>query len=267
MAKVNSLLALRLKSATQKLSKMAGLVERSSSGNLSSFSGVFRVAPLNEKENEALVSLLEQYKNEAQEINDDLFQLSTLTAEVKAINNQAIILHGERIKKAQEILKNYRDGAFSAWLIATYGNRQTPYNFLQYYELHKALPEYLHSKIDEMPRQAVYSLASREGNPQQKEEIVKNYSGQPKLELLKLIRETFPLAVGDRRAQDLGEVALSQLKRIYSQLASTSFTPHPKQKKELLQVLKELKMHIELYPARSVLVHSDPAKAPAAERS
>jgi hypothetical protein len=91
----------------------------------------------------------------------------------------------------------------------------------------------------------VYSLASRAGDPSQKEEIVKNYKGQPKLELLKLIRETFPLADNDRRAQNLGEVALSQLRRIHSQLSSTSFVPDPKQKKELLQVLKELKMHIE----------------------
>ncbi len=119
MVKVNSLLAQRLKMATEKFSKMTNLVERSSSGNLSSFSGVFRVAPLNEKEKEALLSLSTQYKNEEQEIDEDLFQLSALTAEVKAINNQAVILHGERIKKAQEILKNYRDGAFSAWLIAS----------------------------------------------------------------------------------------------------------------------------------------------------
>lgn len=245
MVKVNSLLAARFKSASEKLSKMTTLVERSSSGELSSFSGVFRVAPLNEKENQTLVSLLEQYKNETQEIGEDLFQLSSLTAEVKAINNQAIILHGERIKKAQEILKNYRDGAFSAWLIATYGNRQTPYNFLQYYELYKALPESLHSKVDEMPRQAVYSLASREGNQNQKEEIVKNYNGEPKQALLKLIRETFPLAETDRRAQDLGEVAITQFKRLYSQLVASSFAPTSKQKSELLRLLKELKTHIE----------------------
>ena len=47
-------------------------------------------------------------------------------------------------KERKTILKNYRDGAFSAWLIATYGNRQTPYNFLQYYELYITLPEHLH---------------------------------------------------------------------------------------------------------------------------
>jgi hypothetical protein len=245
MVKVNSLLAQRLKMATEKLSKMTHLVERSSSGNLSSFSGVFRVAPLNEREKEMLVSLLDHYKNKTQEINEDLFQLSTLTAEVKAINNQAVILHGERIKKAQDILKNYRDGAFSAWLVATYGNRQTPYNFLQYYELHHALPEPLHSKLDEMPRQAVYSLASRAGDQDQKVQIVKNYNGEPKQELLKLIRDTFPLAENDRRAQDIGELAIGQLRRVHSQIASSTFAPPPKQKNQLLQILSELKTLIE----------------------
>ncbi len=245
MVKVNSLLAKRLKMATEKFTKMTTLVEMSSSGNLSSFSGVFRVTPLTEKEKEAISSLLAQYKDEKQEIGEDLFQLSALTAEVKAINNQAVILHGERIKKAQEILKKYRDGAFSAWLIAAYGNRQTPYNFLQYYELYCALPEKLHGKLDEMPRQAVYSLASRKAESSQKQLIVQNYQGQPKQELLKLIRETFPLAQSDRRAQDLGHAALSQLKRLQSQLSSSAFIPTPKQKSEILRIFKELQLLIE----------------------
>jgi len=246
MVKVNSLLAKRLKMATEKFTKMTNLVEMSSSGNLSSFSGVFRVSPLNEKEKEALSSLLTQYKNDTQEIGEDLFQLSALTAEVKAINNQAVILHGERIKKAQEILKNYRDGAFSAWLVATYGNRQTPYNFLQYYELYIALPASLHAKLDEMPRQAVYSLASRKADPSQKQLIIQNYQGEPKQELLKLIRETFPLAEDDRRAQDLGLVAVSQLRRLQTQLSSSFFSPTPKQKAEILRILEELQQLIDV---------------------
>jgi hypothetical protein len=231
--------------ATEKLSKMTNLVEMSSSGNLSSFSGVFRVTELNEKEKEALFSLLTQYKNDSREIGEDLFQLSALTAEVKAINNQALILHGERIKKAQDILKNYRDGAFSAWLISIYGNRQTPYNFLQYYELYTTLPEKLHPKLDEMPRQAVYTLASRNGNPEQKQLIIQNYNGEPKQELLKLIRETFPLSQNDRRAQDLADSAIIHLCRLQSQLSTTAFLPSSKQKAELLQVLKEIKTLIE----------------------
>ena len=246
MSKMNSLLTQRLKMATEKFSKMTGLVERSSAGELSSFSGIFRVAPLTEKEKETLISLLTQYKADEQEISDDLFQLSALTAEVKAINNQAVILHGERIKKAQEILKNYQDGAFSAWLMATYGNRQTPYNFLQYFELHTSLPTTLHNKLDEMPRQAVYSLASRNGSQEEKERIIDTYSGQPKQELLKLIRETFPLSEKDRRAQDLGEVALSQLGRLRNQLSTSAFAPSSRQKTQLLQLMKELRSLIEM---------------------
>jgi hypothetical protein len=245
MAKVNSLLSQRFKMASERLSKMTTLVERSSSGNLSSFSGVFRVAPLNEKENESLVTLLKAYKNEEQEIGEDLFQLCALTAEVKAINNQAIMLHGERIKKAQTILKNYRDGAFSTWLITAYGNRQTPYNFLQYYELHCALPDHLHPKLDQMPRQAVYSLASREGDSEQKELIIQNYDGEPKQQLLQLIRQTFPLDQSDRRAQDAGEIAIKDLRRIHSHCATNGFSPSSSQKSQLLQMLKELKTLIE----------------------
>src|ERR1700677_3684402 len=116
MSKFNDLLNLRFKTKETQQPKMTALVERSNNGDLSSFSGVFRVMPLNDQEKE------------------DLEALTAITSEVKAITNQAVILHGERIKRAQEILKKYRDGAFTAWLFATYGNRQTPYNFLQYYE-------------------------------------------------------------------------------------------------------------------------------------
>jgi len=240
MSKMNSLLTQRLKAATQKLSKMTDLVEKSSSGNLSSFSGVFRVSALSATEREALNAILDEYKEETQETGADLMQLAALTAEVKAINNQAIILHGERIKKAQEILKIYRDGAFSAWLIATYGNRQTPYNFLQYYELFHTLPGELREKLDHMPRQAVYTLASREGEQEEKEKIVRSYQGEPKQQLLKLIRETFPLAENDRRAQDLSDVALQQLHKLYASLGTQLFTPSRIQKTHLLRILKEL---------------------------
>ena len=147
MAKVNSLLSERLKLPLEKLSKMTNLAEMSSSGHLSSFSGVFKVSELSDKEQEQLRFLLEEY-GEGQDIGQDFTSLSAITSEVKAINNQAAILHGERIKKAQELLKKYREGAFTFWLIQTYGNRQTPYNFLQYYELYQSLPHILLSKLD-----------------------------------------------------------------------------------------------------------------------
>ncbi len=240
MAKVNSFLTERLKVATEKFSKMTNLAELSSSGNLSSFSGVFRVANLSQKEHESLVTLLQDYMVDDQDIKADLHHLVSITQEVKAINNQAAILHGERIKRAQELLKKYQEGAFTAWLIAAYGNRQTPYNFLQYYELYKALPQLLHPKLDEMPRQAVYTLASRNGLLEEKEKIIKNYSGEPKDELITLIRQTFPLADDDKRAQDPVNGAISLLKKTKTLFEQAQFRPSLKQKTLLKMLLKTL---------------------------
>lgn len=219
---------------------MTELATLSSEGQLSSFSGVFRVNDLSSVEKENLEAILKTYKEETQDIDLDLRDLSNITSEVKAINNQAAILHGERIKRAQEILKKYRDGAFSAWLIATYGNRQTPYNFLQYYELYQQLPRTLHSKLDEMPRQVVYTLASRQAPLDKKEEVIKNYRGQPKNEFLSLIRKMFPLNLDDKRAEDVAAQALSSLKRISKLFEDNRFKPDPKQKQLLKKQLRDL---------------------------
>jgi hypothetical protein len=245
MAKINTLLSQRLKTASEKFSKMTNLVELSSSGNLSSFAGVFRITTLNETEKQTLKDILNQYKNENQEVIQDLEYLSSLTAEVKAINSQAIILHGERIQKAQQILTSYQEGAFSAWLICTYGNRQTPYNFLQYYELYSAIDVSLQSRLDLIPRQAAYSLASRQGPLAQKQHIIKTYQGQSKQELLELIRITFPLSIKDKRAQDVANITILNLQKILVLIKKPTFFPTNKQKQQLLSLLKELKTSVE----------------------
>ncbi len=238
MSKINDHLFNRLK---QKFSKMTELAEVSSKGNLSSFSGVFKVSPLSPEEKESLETLLHDYKTESQYlIDDDLKHLSNLTSEIKAINNQAAILHGERIKKAQDILKKYRDGAFSAWLVSTYGNRQTPYNFLQYYEFYLQLSPQLHPKLDEMPRQAIYTLASRDAPFEQKEEILKNYNGETKNEILTLIRKTFPLDERDGRKEDLGEQAVIALKKLEELFIQKRFRPTNEQKETIQQLLNQL---------------------------
>lgn len=238
MVKVNSFLTKRLKKATEKLTKMTSLANLSSSGELSSFSGVFRVTPLSEKEQAKLKNILNEHReNDSTDITEDLSLLTSLTSEVKAINNQAAILHGERIKRAQEVLKKYQDGAFTAWLLATYGNRQTPYNFLQYYDLYRALPQILHPKLEEMPRQALYTLASRAGSMEKKEKIIKDYHGEAKQELLTKIREAFPLPKGDKRSQDLADVVITQLRRLQRHFNESHFEPTKKQKAILTELL------------------------------
>lgn len=241
MSKFNDLLHLRFSKPKDAKEKMTALVERANNGELSSFSGVFRVAQLNEKEKADIESILRTYRfSESDDFEADLKALMAITSEVKAITNQAVILHGERIKRAQDILKKYREGAFTAWLFATYGNRQTPYNFLQYFEFYSLLPQTLHPKLDQMPRQAVYSLASRAGSFEKKEEIVKNYKGQPKDELLRLIRLEFPLAEDDKRLPQFTHNAIILLKRARDLIKNRNCSPRDEEKRQIRSLLSQI---------------------------
>ena len=191
MKNVNALISERLGKGGP-TPKMTAMAERSASGQRSSFAGLFSPKELSSTEKEALAEILTQFSSGEGNLTLDLAELSLITSEVKAINNQAAILHGERIKKAQTLLKSYQEGAFSAWLNATYGNRQTPYNLMQYYEFFENSPRALRDKLESMPRQAIYTLASREGALEKKWEIIENYRGEKKQALLALIRELFP---------------------------------------------------------------------------
>lgn len=241
MSKFNDILNLRFRQKETQGSKMTALVERANNGDLSSFSGVFRVTALNSVEVSTLEAILKNFRqSEFFNVDADLKALTTITSEVKAITNQAVILHGERIKRAQEILKKYLDGAFTAWLYSTYGNRQTPYNFLQYYEFYTMMPQSLHSKIDQMPRQVIYSLASRAGDHAKKEELVKNYAGQTKQELLNQIRMEFPLDDTDKRLPNLAAHAITFLKRAREMLKKQICVPSSSEKKTLQELIEQL---------------------------
>ncbi len=240
MSKVNTLLTERLRAVSEKSSKMSTLAERSSSGGLSSFAGVFKVSALSYQEQESLKNLLEDFKETDQDIGQDFIHLSSITSEVKAINNQAVILHGERIKKAQDILKKYKEGAFTFWLIQTYGNRQTPYNFLQYFELYEQLSEKLLPKLDSMPRQAAYTLASRIGPFSLKEEIIESYQGEKKDFLLEKIRKTFPLQESDKRQKNLPVTLFKSLQRILDFLSQNELVLSASDKKKAKELLKNL---------------------------
>lgn len=247
MNKVTELLTRRFKkSETQ--SKMAGLAQASAEGKLSGFSGIFAVSELNPSQKKKIEDILNEYATGEQNVVEDLQSLSSLTAEVHAINNQSIMLHGERIKKAQNILKSYNDGAFSAWLIATYGNRQTPYNLLQYYEFYHSVPSYLRPMIETMPRQAVYTLASREGPIDDKQRIVESYVGQTKSELIALIREQFPLDSGDRRRQNIGDNATRLLKQLCSLVANQKAVISQEQRQEMNALWNTFQQSLERCP-------------------
>lgn len=229
---------------TQKKEKMNELVKLSKAGSLSSFAGVFQVTPMSESETASLIALLKKYKKEETNISEDLQHLTMITSEVKAISNQAIVLHGERIKRAQELLKKYHDGAFSVWLTSTYGNRQTPYNFLQYYELYSSLPQQTRLIINEMPRQAIYSLSSRPISQEAKVAFIESYKGETKTELLQRLRKSFPLPEKDKRNTNEVKVATELLKRALQSMQSKLFHPTTQQRKEIEKILKNIQLSL-----------------------
>lgn len=244
MANVNSILDQRMKKPSN-TSKMAAMAKQSANGNLTSFSGVFSVADLSVKEKEGIETILKNYSvDETQEIQGDLKQLLSITSEVKAINNQAALLHGERIKKAHQILTHYREGAFTAWLLAAYGNRQTPYNLMQYYEFCEAMPKNLRPQIELMPRQAIYALATRTGSIKQKQSLVENYKGETKMEMLTLIRQMFPLSKSDKRKKKIGPILLHQFQRMIKQLKNGSQPLAQTEKNQLFSLLKQIQQLI-----------------------
>lgn len=195
--------------------KVKALAKESNDGVRSSFGGLFRALELTDSEKTNLEDLLNKFSLESEtDISKDFQELAQITSEVRAINNQAAMLHGERIMRAQKILKNYREGAFTAWLLAAYGNRQTPYNFLVYFEFFQNLPHELKPKAEAMPRQAVYVLATRNVPFEDKKAVVSSYSGQTKRQMLELIRDSFPLPEKDKRQTSCGEKIVHDLKAI-----------------------------------------------------
>lgn len=245
MADIHTILDQRTKKPSG-TTKMAALAKQSATGHLTSFSGIFSVSELSELEKESIHKILSDYAKDQQvDLEGDFQALLSVTSEVKAIHNQAAILHGERIKKAHDILIRYREGAFTAWLMATYGNRQTPYNLMQYYEFYEAIPKPLRSQLEIMPRQAIYTLASRKGSLEKKREIVEQYKGETKEEVLELIRRTFPLAKRDKRRSSLSAQLIRSLQDLYHQLRLAQRELSQRDKDQIQVYLKDLQALIQ----------------------
>lgn len=238
MKKLHADLLQRLQKKNE--TKVQLLVERSAHKEVKDSSNLFKIAPLNAQEESALKEILTANNAENKDISDDLLELKRLTSELKAINSQAVILHGERIKKAQALFKKYREGAFSTWLLQTYGNRQTPYNFLQYYEFYTSLSDTLREKMLSMPKQAVYTLASRQGNLETKLTFIEDYQGESKRGLLTKIRNAFPLAPKDKRKENFSDKVINTLSKLLEDLDKKSWTPSDFESKKIKDLISRL---------------------------
>lgn len=181
------------------IERFEGVKPASASG----FRGMFGDFQLGEKDKINLQLILNEHYQPSQipeeQVVNDYEELIRITSEIKAINSQSVLLHGERIKKAQDLLKNYRNGAFSEWLVATYGNRSTPYGMLRYFELYMAVPHHAKAKIDHIPKKAVYILASIDADINTKIKIIENYEGENQKDIILLIKEILPTIESDKR--------------------------------------------------------------------
>lgn len=170
-----------------------------------SFSSVFDTKPLDREESSQIEKLLVDNfiagTASEKEVEADIAELKLLTAEIKAISKQGVILVGERVHQAGELLKPYKDGAFTKWLESTFGSRKTGYNMLNYYTLYNELQnDDLRQKFKKFPQRAAYMLASRKGGTlKAKAEIISKYYDLSPNELVILIQEKLPLDKDDKR--------------------------------------------------------------------
>jgi hypothetical protein len=148
-------------------------------------------------------------------------QLTNITKQIKCISAQSVLLHGERIKQAQDLLSNYREGAFTKWLMNTYGNRQTPYSMLRYYEFYQSSPKEFRSIIESAPKKCVYLLASREGDHSKKLDLIKEHGKSPQSDLLILIQTAFPIQESDKR-KPLNTSTIESMSKLCKKLESRS---------------------------------------------
>ena len=202
MSKVNDKMLALLQKPAQSAAFAEGFEERESSSK-KAFRAEFISAPLSDEENQQIHQLLEASFTEGQfstdEVEKDHQNLTELTTQIRAIEVQSVLLHGDRIYKAQSILKKYQDGTFSNWLQLAYGNRQTPYRYLQFYDLFNKLEKDEKELMNSMPKQSAYKLASRNGEIEKKVEIIKEYHDCPQSEINQAIQEAFPLKSKDKR--------------------------------------------------------------------
>lgn len=163
---------------------------------VNNFNAVFDIQKLDPSEEERLKDLLDENWMEENlsktDVQKNFQELKSLTSQIKSISRQGAFLIGERVVKAREMLKPYRDGTFTLWLESTFGSRRTGYNMLAYYELFRALPdEELKTKYKSMLQKAAYSLANRKGDIQKKIEIIDRYYNLKAKEILEVVQKEF----------------------------------------------------------------------------
>ncbi len=129
----------------------------------------------------------------------DVKRLIDLTVQIKAIQKQGIILLGEKIFKAREIIRknSSKRTSFSSWINISFKTKSSAYNALAYYELYSKLStEVLKKSFINIPYKAAYKLSSKNINIEDKEKMIPYLSGLSNSEAMSIIGN-FPCVKDD----------------------------------------------------------------------
>ncbi|MBI5273606.1 MAG: CT583 family protein [Chlamydiales bacterium] len=189
------------------------------------FERVFQVIPLDPDQSKDLELLLfESYqpgKLTEEEVGEDFQKLVSITAEIKAIHKQQVLLIGERIYQVRDLLKNYGDGqnTFTKWIERVFGSKRTAYNILRYYEFYHELPSLeLKTHLKRMPLKAAYCLCNRQAPIDKKVSIIQNYLDQKPDDLILLIKEHLPIPEHDKRRKSGNQITIEKMKALCEML-------------------------------------------------
>ncbi|MCF7852386.1 MAG: pGP6-D family virulence protein [Simkaniaceae bacterium] len=237
-------------------SLVAGFLEKNRQKSLentakmpNSFQGLFGIKELEESEKNRLEALLlpDIHEGEQEQFQSDFAQLVSTAAEVRAIQKQGILLLGERIHKAREILLAYSGAKslLSKWMQFSFPSLKTAYNALGFYELYRALPsQELKDKYQKMPAKAGYILASREGDITKKCAFIENHSDQLAKALIEEIQHVFPLEAEDKRVKKVsGAHVIAEIKHLLNRLNHVRSHLTLSEKKELLEIADDIYQH------------------------
>lgn len=218
------------------------------------FNSIFETTLLDEKTANAIdrlmVNIVSPENADEEQVRNDAIQLKNITIEVRSIEKQGILLVGERLFKAREILGKYgrTNENFTSWLKIAFKTFSTAYNAISYYELYKALPKAdLQAKLKEMPNKAAYVLASRKGEIEQKAEIIEKYADLRADEIITIVQDKFPtFSKKERKKSSVQTLILSLrigLKKILSKkrLLDDSDLKDIRECRELLNAILESK--------------------------
>lgn len=208
-----------------------------------------------EKRKSEIKEILLKYAKEEKRAEKDLEKVLKFSLEIEGISVQNRILHGERLLEVKEILKGgeskdfgYKDGCFIAWIMKVYGNKQTPYNYINYTSLYKKLPNETREKFLSMPFTAASNLAPKGGLSTQDTievepgvlDIIKNSEGKSRDALMFEIRERFKGTKKGKKPNKAGTL-ISLLKRVEILLKNEYVKLNNSQRVEFEDCLEELK--------------------------